>query len=58
MNLLKEQSGLKNIIIEPQQAISPGGCYIETRIGEIDARIEEQTREISDAVGTATNREV
>ncbi len=58
LNELKEQSGLKNIIIEPQQAISPGGCYIETRTGEIDARIEEQTKEISDAVGTATNREV
>ena len=58
LNELKEQSGLKNIIIEPHQAISPGGCYIETRTGEIDARIEEQIEEISDAVGTATNREV
>jgi len=58
LNELKEQSGLKNIVIEPQQAISPGGCYIEMRTGEIDARIEEQIKEIGDAVGTATNSEV
>lgn len=58
INLLKEQSGLKNISVEPQSTISPGGCYIETQTGEIDARIEEQIKEIQDAINTATDREV
>ncbi len=58
INLLKEQSGLKNISVEPQSNISPGGCYIEMQTGEIDSRIEEQIKEISDAVNTAIHREV
>lgn len=58
MNLLKEQSGLKNIAVEPQTTIPPGGCYIETRTGEVDARIEEQIKEVYDAISTATDREV
>lgn len=58
VNLLKEQSGLKNISVEPQSTISPGGCYIEMQTGEIDSRIEEQMKEIHDAVNTAIDREV
>jgi flagellar assembly protein FliH len=58
INLLKEQSGLKNISVEPQTTISPGGCYIEMQTGEIDSRIEEQMKEIHDAINTATDREV
>lgn len=58
INLLKEQSGLKNISVEPQSTISPGGCYIEMQTGEIDSRIEEQMKEIHDAINTATDREM
>jgi flagellar assembly protein FliH len=58
INLLKEQSGVKNIAIEPLSAISPGSCYIETKTGEIDARIEEQIKEVKDVISTATDREV
>lgn len=58
INLLKEDAGLKNISVEPQSTISPGGCYIETRTGEIDARIEEQIKEVQDVINTATDREV
>jgi flagellar assembly protein FliH len=58
INLLKEQSGLKNISVEPQSDISPGGCYIEMQTGEIDSRIEEQMKEIHNAINTATDREV
>ncbi len=56
VDLLKEQSGLKNISVEPSSAISPGGCYIETPTGEVDARLEEQIKEVDDAISTATNR--
>ena len=58
VGMLKEQAGLKGISIEPLATISPGGCYIETQTGEIDARVEEQIREIHDAIGTTTDREM
>ncbi|MBF0558949.1 MAG: hypothetical protein HQL08_09225 [Nitrospirae bacterium] len=55
---LKEQAGIKNITIEPSSAISPGGCYIETPSGEVDARLEEQVKEVEDAIATATHRKM
>ena len=55
---LKEQSGLKKITIEPSDSISPGGCFIETPTGEVDARYEEQVKEIEDAITTATHRKM
>ena len=58
LDLLKEGAGLRNIAVEPQATISPGGCYIETRTGEIDARIEEKIREVKDAIGTAAHSQV
>ncbi|MBF0505308.1 MAG: hypothetical protein HQL09_00580 [Nitrospirae bacterium] len=58
IDLLKEQSGLRNISIEPSAAISPGGCYIETPTGEIDARLEEQMKEVQDVISTAANRKM
>ena len=58
IDLLKEQSGLKNISVEPSAAISPGGCYIETPTGEVDARLEEQMKEVEDVITTATHRKM
>jgi flagellar assembly protein FliH len=58
IDLLKEQSGLKNISIEPSAAISPGGCYIETPTGEVDARLEEQMKEVEDVISTAAHRKM
>jgi flagellar assembly protein FliH len=58
MEFLKELSGVKTITIEPANAISPGGCYIETPTGEIDARIGEQMKEMEDALRTAADSEV
>jgi flagellar assembly protein FliH len=52
---LREESRLRDINIEPSPSIAPGGCYIETPSGEVDARIEEQLKEISDAIATAIN---
>lgn len=51
--LLKEASGLKNISIEPHESINPGGCYIEAVSGSVDARIDEQIKEVSGAIRTA-----
>lgn len=36
----------KDIAIEPDNTINPGGCYLETEFGDIDARWEEQLNEI------------
>jgi flagellar assembly protein FliH len=58
IDVLKEQTGLKSISVESISSISPGGCYIETHAGEIDARIEEQIRGVENAIGTATDREM
>ncbi len=58
IDLLKEQSGLKNIAIEPSTSVSPGGCYIETQTGEVDARLEEQIKEVEDVIGTAIHRKM
>ncbi|MDX9714362.1 MAG: FliH/SctL family protein [Dissulfurispiraceae bacterium] len=55
---LKDASGVKDIVIEPDDSISPGGCYIVTERGEIDARIEEQVKEVEGVIRTATDREV
>jgi flagellar assembly protein FliH len=53
LEVLREESRLRDITIEPSDAVSPGGCYIETPTGEVDARIEEQLREMRDAITTA-----
>lgn len=58
LDMLKSQSGIKDIVIEPLATISPGGCYIETQTGEVDARIEEQLKEVKDVIDTATHREM
>jgi len=53
LEVLREESRLKDITIEPSESVSPGGCYIETPTAEVDARIEEQIRELRDAITTA-----
>lgn len=58
IEFLKEESGVKNIIVEPSSSISTGGCYIETSTGEIDARLEEKIKEVEDVIGTAADREM
>ena len=53
LEVLREEARLRDITVEPAESISPGGCYIETPSGEVDARIEEQIREIRNAISTA-----
>jgi len=53
MEMLKEETRLRDVTIEPSASVSPGGCSIETPSGEVDARIEEQIKEIRDAITTA-----
>jgi flagellar assembly protein FliH len=41
---------LKSMTIESDLSISPGGCFIETAFGHVDASVESQLEKITDAV--------
>ncbi|RMG57802.1 MAG: hypothetical protein D6713_08945 [Deltaproteobacteria bacterium] len=50
---VRNNGAVRNIEIEPSTTISPGGCYIETEGGDVDARVEEQLKEIENALRKA-----
>ncbi|MFO0752732.1 MAG: FliH/SctL family protein [Thermodesulfovibrionales bacterium] len=52
---LKEHAGVREVVVEALAAISPGGCLIETKTGEIDATVDGKIKEVEDVIGTATN---
>ena len=41
---------LKSITIESDPSVSPGGCFMETGFGQIDARLESQLEKIAAAI--------
>ena len=53
LDSLREEARLRDISVEPSDSVSAGGCYIETPTAEVDARVEEQIRELRDAITTA-----
>ena len=42
----REYDFLKKIRLEPSAEVSPGGCIVETNYGEVDARIEQRTKQL------------
>ncbi len=46
-------SGLKNISFEADAAISPGGCRVDSELGDVDATIETQLESIRQALNEA-----
>jgi flagellar assembly protein FliH len=55
MNLLDPaqiaaRAGLESVAILPDAAISPGGCRLETGLGELDARMNTRLEEIAKAL--------
>ena len=44
---------IDNVTIEPGENIRSGGCIIETNLGEIDARIEQQLQAVEESFRTA-----
>jgi flagellar assembly protein FliH len=46
-------SGLKNLSIEADAAISRGGCRVDSDLGEVDATIETQLESIQQALNEA-----
>ncbi|MCD6582642.1 MAG: flagellar assembly protein FliH [Desulfuromusa sp.] len=46
-------SGLKNLSIETDASISPGGCRVDSDLGDVDATIETQLEAIRQALSEA-----
>jgi len=46
-------SGLKNLSIETDASISPGGCRVDSELGNVDATIETQLNAIRQALNEA-----
>ncbi len=46
-------SGLKNISFEADSSISPGGCRVDSELGDVDATIETQLESIRHALNEA-----
>lgn len=49
-NLLKEYEGMKNVTFQEDPSVGRGGVIVETTFGEVDARIDQQFREIRNAL--------
>ncbi len=45
--------GLKSVTISSDSSINRGGCYVESRFGDIDARLEQQLDKISESIRKA-----
>lgn len=48
--------GVANVTLEPDRGIQCGGCVIETRLGNIDARIEKQIEAVEEALKSELQR--
>ncbi len=46
-------SGLKNLSIEADPSITPGGCRVDSDLGDVDATIETQLESIRQALSAA-----
>lgn len=44
------QAGTESVAVVPDAAISPGGCRVETGLGELDARMETRLEEMARAL--------
>lgn len=50
---LASLSGLKNLSVETDPGITPGGCRVDSELGDVDATIETQLDAIRQALGEA-----
>ncbi|MGE5314477.1 MAG: FliH/SctL family protein [Acidobacteriota bacterium] len=46
---------VKEFVLDIDEKITPGGCILESELGNVDARIETQLRQIEDALGEHTH---
>jgi len=50
INLLEEFDGIEELLIRPDESITPGGCVVESALMQVDARIEAQLQSIFQAL--------
>jgi flagellar assembly protein FliH len=50
IRLLEEFPGLQPLLIEPDAAITPGGCTVESATAHVDARLETLLAGVIDAL--------
>lgn len=55
-SLLASADSVREIVIEPDEKIERGGCVIESMLGNVDARISTQLKNIHDALEEKTMR--
>lgn len=48
--LVAELDGLSHVAVEADDAVSPGGCVLHTRHGQVDATLEMQLRRVAEAL--------
>jgi len=46
-DFLQNYDGLKNVVFQKDETVKQGGTIIETQHGEVDARIDQQLREVT-----------
>ena len=49
-DFLQSFEGIRNIVFEEDSSIKRGGVVVETLFGEVDARLENQLKEIKSAL--------
>ena len=54
--LLDIQDKLENITLEEDSSITGGGCVIETNLGDVDARIEEQLKVVRESFSSEVQK--
>lgn len=53
--ILADMDGVKEMAIEEDISVSPGGCIVEAGLAEVDARLERQLEEIASALLKGSN---
>ncbi len=50
VTLLEDFDGVKHLDVQPDESVSPGGCFVESEVMSVDARLESQLERIFDAL--------
>jgi flagellar biosynthesis/type III secretory pathway protein FliH len=43
---MRQTDGLRNVVFEQDESLRRGGVFIETRFGDVDARLDRQLGEL------------
>ncbi len=57
VTLIEEFDGLRQITVQPDEAVSPGGCIVETDLVHVDARLDAQLEAILETLRQQHDKE-